>query len=89
MRKNMPDKQQQTDRRGNPENLVPQFAELAHALKGVDLPQGKEGLLEIAQENEADDEIIEIIESLPEREYETMADVIAAAGEIAEENEEE
>jgi hypothetical protein len=70
------------DGRGNPENLVPQFAEIAHALKGVDLPQDKQGLIEAAENNNTDGEVMQLIEALPEREYNTMADVIAAAGEI-------
>jgi hypothetical protein len=77
----MPTRQKE-DRRGNPENLVPQFPKLAHALQGIDLPQDKEGLQRQAMENGADDEIMSLIEDMPERKYETMADVIAAAGEI-------
>lgn len=68
------------DGRGNPENLVPQFAELAHALRGVDLPQDKEGLRQVAEDNGADEEVLKIIEGLPDREFVTMADVIGAAG---------
>jgi len=67
------------DGRGNPENLVPEFAELAHAMKGIDLPQDKKGLRRVAESNGADDEIIHLIEGLPDREYDTMADIIGAA----------
>ena len=70
---------QTEDRRGNPENLVPQFSNLAHALAGIDLPQDKEGLLSRARKNGAEREMITLIENLPEQDYATMADVIAAA----------
>ena len=77
----MPSRQKE-DRRGNPENLVPQFAELAHALEGIDLPQDKEGLRQRAMKNGANEEIMSLIEEMPERDYETMADVIGAAGDV-------
>jgi hypothetical protein len=77
----MPRKQTGGGRRGNPENLVPQFSQIAHALIGIDLPQDKQGLIDQAEANSAEPEILSIIEGLPERQYETMADVIGAAGE--------
>ena len=78
----MTTKEKKEDRRGNPENLVPEFSKLAHALEGIDLPQDKEGLRDQAMENGADDEIMALIEDMPEREYETMADIIAAAAKV-------
>jgi hypothetical protein len=85
----MPQRQQGTGgrkgggRRGNPQNLVPQFADLAHALRGIELPQDKQGLLDYVSEN-GDDDIIQLIEDLPEREYHTMADIMKGAGETPE-----
>lgn len=63
---------------GNAENLNPQFPDLAKALKGIDLPQDKEGLYDHADENGADDIILEMIDDMPDQEYETMADIMAA-----------
>jgi hypothetical protein len=74
------------DGRGNPENLVPQFSELAHALKGIELPQDKEGVRRVAEDNGADDEIIQMIENLPDQKYTTMADIIGAAGDSSSQN---
>lgn len=65
--------------RGNPQNLVPQFADLAHALRGVDLPQSKRGLENAARKNGAEQDVMQIISAMPEGDYTTMADVIAAA----------
>jgi hypothetical protein len=75
-------KKSSEDHRGNPENLVPQFAELTHALSGVDLPQDLDGLRDQAEENGADDEILALLDRMPDREYHTMADVIAGAAEV-------
>ncbi len=67
-------------RRGNPQNLVPQFAEVAHALAGIDLPQDKQGLLDFVHSKNPKREVIDIIDNLPEDRFETMADVMAAIG---------
>jgi hypothetical protein len=69
-----------TDRRGNPENLVPQFAQITHALSGIDLPQDRDGLIRFAEANDADKEVLALLEDFPEQDYETMADILAAAG---------
>lgn len=57
-------------------------AGIAHALKGVDLPCDKSDLVKQAKSNKASDEIIEVLEDFPSREYKTMADVQKAMGEV-------
>lgn len=72
--------QRQSSGRGNPENLDPGFAEIAKALAGVDLPKDRDGLYSHAEENGAEDEILSVLESLPDRDYVTMAEVIEEVG---------
>ncbi len=57
-------------------------AGVAHALKGVDFPCGKAELIEQAQANHAADEVIEVLNEFPQRQYETMADIQKAVGEV-------
>lgn len=57
-------------------------AGIAHALKGVDLPTDKSGLIKQARNNKAGDEIIQVLEEFPSRQYKTMADVQKAVGEV-------
>jgi hypothetical protein len=49
--------------------------ETQKALKGMDYPAGKQAILEKARENNAPQEIMQILEDIPEREYENAADV--------------
>ncbi|OGV41838.1 MAG: hypothetical protein A2X46_13750 [Lentisphaerae bacterium GWF2_57_35] len=51
-------------------------------LKGMDYPAGKEDLIEHAEDLEAPDEVISILNQLPDESYETAADVTKAIGEI-------
>jgi hypothetical protein len=49
-------------------------------LKGVDYPARKEDLLATAEEQGADEEVRATLDRLPDREYETPADVSKALG---------
>lgn len=70
--------------RGNPENLDPQFPELAKALKGIDLPVDKNGIHRFIEEHGAPEDVLVLIDDLPDREYHTMADIMhGAAGKTA------
>ncbi|MGY2462877.1 DUF2795 domain-containing protein [Vreelandella sulfidaeris] len=57
-------------------------AGIAKALKGVDFPCGKADLLKQAKTNHAADDIIDVLNDFPKREYETMADIQKALGEV-------
>ncbi|MFG6160260.1 DUF2795 domain-containing protein [Halomonas sp. 1390] len=57
-------------------------AGIAHALKGVDLPCSKAELVRQAEANEAAQEIVEALNALPGQQYETMADIQHAFGEV-------
>jgi hypothetical protein len=57
--------------------------QLQKHLKGVDYPATKDDLIEQAEENGADDDVIDVLEQLPDdEEFETPADVNKAVGEI-------
>lgn len=56
--------------------------ELQKHLKGVDYPARKEELIQHAQQQGADEKVREILEQLPDEEYETPAEVSKAVGEM-------
>jgi hypothetical protein len=56
--------------------------DITKALKGVDFPAEKEDLIDYARENGADEEILQLMEEMPEEEYGSMSDVMSAFGEI-------
>lgn len=51
-------------------------------LKGADYPATKEELANIAEENGASDEVLDMINELPDEEFESSKDVMKAYGEI-------
>lgn len=57
-------------------------AGIAKALKGVDFPKNHSQLLDYAKSQEAQSEVIEVLEDLPEREFRDMADVEKAVAEV-------
>lgn len=54
---------------------------IAKAIKGIDFPASKDDLVQHAKQNKADKEVMEILENLPEDDFETVADVEKAYGE--------
>ncbi|WP_277809731.1 DUF2795 domain-containing protein [Chromohalobacter canadensis] len=57
-------------------------AGVAHALKGVDFPCNKADLIKQAKANHADDDVLKVLDEFPQRQYETMADIQKAVGEV-------
>lgn len=55
---------------------------IAHHLKGIDFPAGKEQLLECARNNNADQEVVKTIEQMPDTQYGDMAEVMKGYGEV-------
>jgi len=51
-------------------------------LKGVDYPASREDLMAHAEDNGADEDVLDLLDQLPDEEYETPADVSKAIGEI-------
>lgn len=57
-------------------------AGIAHALQDVHFPLPRPSLVKHAKENHAPEEIIDVLEELPNRKFESMADVEGAVGEM-------
>jgi coproporphyrinogen III oxidase-like Fe-S oxidoreductase len=56
--------------------------ELQHYLQGVKYPSRKEELIRKARENQAPRDVIDLIHNLPDREFNSTADVSRAVVEI-------
>ncbi|MEV4071446.1 DUF2795 domain-containing protein [Nonomuraea fuscirosea] len=50
-------------------STAPNPIDLQRHLSGVDYPASKEDLVEAAREQDADDDIIEALEAMPDRQY--------------------
>ena len=55
---------------------------IAHHLGGIDFPAGKDDLIKHAEGKNADQDVMEILTQMPEREYGSMADVMKGVGEV-------
>lgn len=55
--------------------------EVQKALKGMDYPAKKKDLIEKARENDASKEVMQVLENLPEKEFENAVDVSREFGE--------
>jgi hypothetical protein len=51
-------------------------------LEGINFPCTKSDLVDYAEDKEALDEIIDLLENFPEHEYEDMSDVMSAIGQV-------
>ncbi len=56
-------------------------ANVTQHLKGVGFPAHKQDLMRTARDNGADDDVLEVIQSMPDDAFESMADVMKAYGE--------
>ena len=50
-------------------------AEIERYIRGVDFPADKENLVQQARENNAPNEVVDLMNDFPERKYESAADV--------------
>ena len=57
-------------------------ANIAHFLEGIDFPASKDDLVNHAEDNNAPQEVIDILENLPDQEYTSMADVMSGVGQV-------
>lgn len=57
-------------------------AGITKSLKGIDFPCDKSDLVKQAKANQAADDIIDVLNEFPNRQYDTMADIQKALGEI-------
>lgn len=67
---------------GSPSNL-------AHQLRGIDFPAGRQELIAVARRHKAGDDVIHLIERMPDQEYRSMADVMAGFGHINDQEDED
>ena len=57
-------------------------AHIAETLKGIDFPTQKKNVVEHARKNNAEDEVLDVLQNLPEQEYTNMADVMKGVGQV-------
>jgi len=55
-------------------------ATVAHFLKGIDFPAKKDDLVKHAKTQHADKDVLDVLNHMPEREYNNMADVMKGFG---------
>lgn len=55
-------------------------ANVTHFLKGIDFPAKRADLLRHARQNNAEQEVLQEIEQMPDQEYGSMADVMKGFG---------
>lgn len=60
----------------------PSAAGIAQSLRGIDLPIDKSGVVDYARQHSDNEQIINVLEELPERKFNTMADVEKALREV-------
>ncbi|MFM2061895.1 MAG: hypothetical protein RLZZ507_1565 [Cyanobacteriota bacterium] len=56
--------------------------DISRSLSGIDFPANKQDLVDHAREKNANQEIIDVLQQMPEREYENMADVEHEFGQV-------
>jgi UDP-glucose 6-dehydrogenase len=55
-------------------------ATIAQALSGIDFPANRQDLIEHAKKNNADAEVIQALNEVPDEQYTSMADVFKGVG---------
>ena len=55
---------------------------IARHLSGIEFPVSKKDLVDHANGNKADQDVMDILQQMPEREYASMADVMKGVGEV-------
>ena len=51
-------------------------------LEGIDFPALKDDIVDHAEDNNAPQEIIDVLEQLPDEEFNNMADVLSGIGQV-------
>lgn len=55
---------------------------IAHSLEGVDFPANRDDLIQHAKQHDADEEVLDVMQHMPQRDYGSMADVMKGVGEV-------
>src|SRR4051812_1917869 len=66
-------------------NKAVSAADLTVKLKGLDFPAKKQDLIKQARDNNAEDEVMRVLEAMPDQEFGSVADVGAAIRQAREE----
>ena len=57
-------------------------AKIAHYLQGIKLPANKAALKSEAQKNKVPQEMMKLIDAIPDQSYQTMPDIMKAVGQV-------
>lgn len=55
---------------------------IAHYLKGIDFPATKQELMDYAEDNNAPEEVLEVLQQMPDQEYYSMSDLMLGVGQV-------
>ena len=55
-------------------------ATIAQTLSGIDFPADKKKLIEYARKNKGDNDVVQVLEQIPDEKYTSMADVFKGVG---------
>jgi hypothetical protein len=55
-------------------------ASIAQHLSGIDFPARKQQLVDYAKQHNADKDVIDVLDKMPDEEYSSMADVFKGVG---------
>lgn len=53
---------------------------VSHYLRGIDFPANRDALIRHARRQDADDEVLNLLDHMPNRDYGSMADVMKGVG---------
>ncbi len=68
---------------GNSEQMGgPPISAIARHLKGATFPAAREGLVRQAQANGAGEDIVGVLQAIPDREFATLTEAMDAVGEV-------
>ena len=51
-------------------------------LKGIDFPANRDQLIRHAEQNGAEQDVLDVLKQMPEQQYDNMADVMKGYGEV-------
>jgi len=60
----------------------PTTAEAAEFLRGIDFPADKNKVVQYARDHKAPDNLLQILDKMPEAQYTSMADVFQGFGQV-------
>lgn len=55
---------------------------ISHHLSGIDFPASRDDLIRHAQSHDADEDVLKVLQQMPQRDYGNMADVMKGVGQV-------